>query len=230
MTRLRWLGHATFVLELANWRIVIDPWVTNPASPYRSLDAFLKDYPELDLIIVTHDHGDHVGEAVEILKRCPKAKIAALYELANHIAKEAGAVDRAVPANIGGPVRLGNIELVFTPAHHSGTIADPSGVVLFGEGKSVYHAGDTGLVAEMQFIGELYKPTVALLPIGGHFTMGVREAAKAVELVKPRYVVPIHYNTFDVIKADPEEFAKLVRERVPDTQVVILKPGEYLEF
>jgi len=230
MARLRWLGHATFVFEIAGWRIVIDPWITNPVSPYRSLDAFVKEYPELDLIIVTHDHGDHVGDSVEILKRYPKAKIAALYELANHIAKESGAPDRAIPANIGGPVKLNGLEIVFTPAHHSSTIGDPSGVVVLGEGKAVYHAGDTGLLAEMQLISELYRPAVALLPIGGHFTMGIREAAKAVELLKPKYVVPMHYGTFDVIKADPNEFAKLVRERVPETQVIILKPGEYLEF
>ena len=230
MAKLRWLGHAAFILELAGWKIAIDPWITNPLSPYRSLDKFYKEYPEIDLIIVTHDHGDHVGESVEMLKKYPRAKVAALYELASHIAKEAGVPERSIPVNIGGPVKLGDITLVFTPAHHSTTIADPSGVIVFGEGKQVYHAGDTGIIAEMQYIGELYPPTVALLPIGGHFTMGPLEAAKAVELLKPKYAIPMHYNTFDVIKADPNEFAKYVKDRGLETQIVILKPGDVFEF
>jgi len=229
MALLRWLGHATFHIELDGWSILVDPWITNPASPYKTVDEFVKDYSKVDLIIVTHDHGDHVGEAVELLKRYPSAKIAALYELANHIAKEAGATERAIPTNIGGPVRLGGLTLVFTTADHSSTIAHPSGVVIIGKNVSIYHAGDTGLFAEMAFIGELYRPTVALLPIGGHFTMGPVEAAKAVELIKPKYVIPMHYNTFDVIKADPAEFERLVKERGVDTKVVVLKPGEKFE-
>ncbi len=230
MVLIRWLGHAAFHISLDGWSILIDPWITNPASPYKTVDQFVKDYGKVDLIIVTHDHGDHVGEAVELLRRYPSAKIAALYELANHIAKEAGAVERSIPANIGGPVKLGGLTLIFTEAHHSSSIAHPSGVVVIGKSASIYHAGDTGLFAEMAFIGELYKPTIALLPIGGHFTMGPLEAAKAVELIKPRYVIPMHYNTFDVIRVDPAEFEKLVKERGVDTKVVVLKPGEKFEL
>jgi len=230
MIVIRWLGHAAFHIEIDGWSILVDPWITNPLSPYRSVDAFTKDYQKIDLIIVTHDHGDHVGEAVELLKRYPSAKIAALYELANNLAKEAGAVERSIPANIGGPVKLGGLTLVFTNAIHSSSTAHPSGVVIIGKNAVIYHAGDTGLTMDMQLIGELYRPTVALLPIGGHFTMGPVEAAKAVELIKPKYVIPMHYNTFDVIKADPAEFEKLVKERGVETKVIVLKPGEKFEL
>ncbi len=228
MARIRWLGHAAFLIEVDGWTIAVDPWITNPLSPYRSVEAFVKDVPKLDLIVVTHDHGDHVGEAVELLKRYPSAKIVAVYELANDIASKAGAQDRSIPANIGGPIKVGNLKLVLTPAYHSSSVGAPTGVVIIGSSASIYHAGDTGLFAEMSFIGELYKPTVALLPIGGHFTMGIDEAVKAVELLKPKYVVPMHYNTFAVIQADPAEFERKVKEKGLPTEVKILKPGEEL--
>uniref|UniRef100_A0A7C2ZLM4 UPF0173 metal-dependent hydrolase ENO77_01840 n=1 Tax=Ignisphaera aggregans TaxID=334771 RepID=A0A7C2ZLM4_9CREN len=230
MLKLRWLGHAALVVELSGKTIVLDPWITNPLSPYRSVEGFIKDYKDVDLIVVTHDHGDHIGETIELLKVYKSAKVAALYELAEEIARKAGSVDRAIAANIGGPVNIEDLTLVFTEALHSSTLAHPSGVVIISGGHSVYHAGDTGVFMDMKLIGELYSPTVAFLPIGGWFTMGIREAAKAVELIKPRYVVPIHYNTFDLIKASPEEFAKIVAERVPETKVLILKPGEEVEI
>ncbi len=226
MGRIVWLGHAAFYIEIDNHRILIDPWITNPLSPYRSLDTFTRHFPEIDLVIVTHDHGDHVGETVEILKKYGKARICAVYELAEELAKKAGAIERSIPANIGGPIRFEKLNIILTPAFHSSTIGAPTGVVIVGSKTTIYHAGDTGLFSEMQFIRELYSPTIALLPIGGHFTMGIREAVKAVEILKPRTVIPMHYNTFDVIRADPNEFAKLVKEKVPEANVVILEPGK----
>ena len=231
MAVLRWLGHAAFVLKFGEATIVIDPWITNPLSPYRSVDSFVKEYPRIDYIVVTHDHGDHEGESVELLRRYRNARLIAVFELAQDIGSRAKAEDRVIGANIGGPVKLEkSLRLVFTPALHSSTKGSPTGVVIFGEGKAVYHAGDTGLFGDMKLIGELYKPTVALLPIGGHFTMGIDEAVKAVELINPRIVVPMHYNTFNVIAADPNEFARKVKEKVPGVDARVLKPGESLEF
>ncbi|MEM1525626.1 MAG: metal-dependent hydrolase [Ignisphaera sp.] len=230
MVKIRWLGHAAFVVELNNKVVLIDPWVTNPLSPYRSANGFARDYDRVDLIIVTHDHGDHVGESVELLKIYTNAKIVALYELAEDIAKKAKAVNRSIAANIGGPINIEGFKLVFTEAKHSSTLAHPSGVIILSKSFSIYHAGDTGAFLDMKLIGELYSPTVALLPIGGWFTMGIMEAIKAVELIKPKYVIPMHYNTFDLIKADPEEFSRLAREKAPDVKTIVLSPGEKIEI
>jgi len=231
MLKLRWLGHAAFILEIGNRVVLIDPWITNPMSPYRSVEGFTKDYTNVDLMIVTHDHGDHVGDSVELLKIYRKSKIVALYELAEEIARKANAIDRSVGANIGGAVAVDEeLTLVFTEAKHSSTIAHPSGVVVMSKDGSIYHAGDTGVSMDMKLIGELYNPTVALLPIGGWFTMGIKEAVKAVELIKPRYVIPMHYNTFNLIKANPEEFVKLVLEKVPNVKPIVLRPGEEVEI
>jgi L-ascorbate metabolism protein UlaG (beta-lactamase superfamily) len=131
----------------------------------------------------------------------------------------------AIGANIGGPLSVQDLKIIFTPAVHSSSKGTPTGVVVSGKDTTIYHAGDTGLFGDMALIGELYKPDVALLPIGGHFTMGINEAAKAVQLIKPRIAIPMHYNTFPVIRADPEEFKQLV-EKTTSTRVVVLKPGE----
>ena len=231
MVSIRWLGHAAFVISFRDVTILVDPWITNPLSPYRSIESFSKDYKRVDYIFVTHDHGDHVGDAEELMKRYKEAKIVAVYELAEGIAKRVGALDRAIPANIGGRIRLEkNLEAVLTPAFHSSSTGSPTGVIIIAENKAIYHAGDTGVFSDMRLLAELYKPVVALLPIGGHFTMGIEEAAKAVELIKPRIVIPMHYNTFNVISADPREFEKLVRERVPGVEVKILSPGQSIEI
>jgi len=230
MALIKWLGHAAFVINISRATILIDPWITNPLSPYRSVDSFAKEYKFVDYIIVTHDHGDHVGEAIKLLSKFTNAKVVAVFELAEELAGKAGATERAIPANIGGRVKLEkDLEIVFTQAFHSSSKGAPTGVVILGEGKTIYHAGDTGVFSDMKLIAELYKPRVALLPIGGHYTMGIEEAVKAVELLKPRVVVPMHYNTFNVIMADPQLFARLVRERVPEVEVRILNPGQSLE-
>ncbi len=230
MGGITWYGHACVLAELDGVKVLIDPWVTNPSSPYRSVEEFVEHVGSVDYIVVTHDHGDHVGESVELLKRFKNAKLLSIYELANDLGAQAGALERVIGANIGGPITLGKIVSVLTPAHHSSSRGDPTGVVLAGAGGSIYHSGDTGLFAEMSYIGELYNITVALLPIGGHYTMGVREAAKAVELIRPKYVIPIHYSTFDLIRAEPEKLRGLINKLNLGTQVIILRPGESFSF
>jgi L-ascorbate metabolism protein UlaG (beta-lactamase superfamily) len=231
MVLIRWLGHAAFIIGVDEATILIDPWITNPLSPYRSVDSFAKDYKSVDYIIVTHDHGDHVGEAAELLSKFKSSRIVAVFELAEELAKKVGAIERSIPVNIGGRVRLEkNLEVVFTPAFHSSSKGAPTGVVIFSKNRSLYHAGDTGVFGDMKLIAELYRPYVALLPIGGHFTMGIEEAVKAVELIRPRMAIPMHYNTFNAVFTDPQLFAKLVKERVPEVEVRILNPGQYLEI
>jgi len=142
------------------------------------------------------------------------------------VASEAGARERAIGANIGGPIALEGITIYLTPAMHSSSKGSPTGVVIQSSEGSIYHAGDTGVFSDMALIRELYSPRIAMLPIGGHFTMGVREAAKAVELLGIEIVIPMHYNTFPLIKADPNELADLIRRKGLKTEIKIMRPGE----
>jgi L-ascorbate metabolism protein UlaG (beta-lactamase superfamily) len=131
--------------------------------------------------------------------------------------------------SIGGFVNVGGmgVEVALTPATHTAGVGDPAGVIIRMDGKTIYHAGDTGLFYDMKLIGELYKPDLAILPIGSRFTMDIYQAAKAVEFISPKFVIPMHYNTFDLIKADPKEFERLVGDKA---KVVILNPGESFEL
>ena len=219
------------MIELSGHKVLVDPWITNPLSPYKSVEDFVNEVKSVDFIVVTHDHGDHVGDAIDLMRRFKGAMLVGVYELANELGSKAGALDRVIGANVGGPIRLSrDLTAVLTPAHHSSTIGDPVGVVLISREGAIYHAGDTGLFSEMSLIAELYDVKVALLPVGGHFTMGVREALKAVELIKPKYVIPIHYNTFDLIKVDVQELVEGVRLAKIPTNVIVLKPGESLNL
>lgn len=227
MAVIRYLGHAAFDVKLTGLdgrekRVLIDPWLENPLSPVK-----VADYRgvKIDYIIVTHDHGDHLGNAVE-LASLTKGVVIGVYELAEKL--RAQGVE-AVGGNVGGPLSLEDLFITLTPAVHSSSSGVATGVVVGGSEARVYHAGDTGLFGDMALIGELYSPDVALLPIGGHFTMGVREAVRAVQLLRPRVAVPMHYNTFPPIRADPGEFRKLVESLTP-TKVVLLKPGDSLTY
>lgn len=224
---IKYFGHSFFEVALTGLDgllkvVLLDPWVENPLSPLK-----LEDYQNrrADYIVVTHDHGDHLGNAVE-LARMTGAHVVGIYELTTYIE---GLGIKCVGGNIGGPLKVRDLKIVLTPATHSSTRGSPVGAVVMGADLRVYHAGDTGLFSEMALIRELYEPNVALLPIGGHYTMGVKEAAKAVELIRPEVVIPMHYNTFPTIQADPYEFKELV-ERRTNVKVVVLKPGEEFKY
>ncbi len=224
MGYVKWLGHSAFEILLDTKKILVDPWLTNPLSPVKP-----EDYKDVDFIVVTHDHGDHLGDALTILKKT-NAKFVGIYELAQYMIENGISGERSIGGNIGGPIKVGEIEFILTPATHSSSRGAPTGVVIKGKEAVIYHAGDTGLFYDMALIGELYKPDIALLPIGGHFTMGPYEAAKAVELLKPRVVIPMHYKTFPIIGGSSEEFINYVKEKKLDVRVVVLKPGEKYEF
>ena len=227
MVKVLWLGHAAFLITVGVRRFLIDPWISNPKSPV-NIDEVA---PKPDYIIVTHDHSDHLGETIELMQRNKKVKLISVFEIASYVAEQIGEEGRVIGANIGGPIDLGEgYSVILTPALHSSSRGSPTGAVFGRDGEYVYHAGDTGLMYDMKLIGELYRPLIALLPIGGHFTMGPREAAKAAELLKPKYVVPMHYHTFPVIKGNPEDFKKFVSEYAPEVNVIVLKPGEEVEL
>lgn len=224
MGYVRWLGHSAFEISLDGKKILIDPWLTNPLSPVK-----LESYRDVNIVVVTHDHGDHLGDAITILKNT-HAKFVGIYELALYMTENGIPQERAIGGNIGGPIEVEELTFILTPATHSSERGSPTGVVIKGKEATIYHAGDTGLFYDMALIGELYKPDIALLPIGGHFTMGPYEAAKAVELIKPRIVIPMHYKTFPIIKGGPEEFKEEIRKRGVSVEVVVLNPGEKYEF
>ncbi|MEM0173313.1 MAG: metal-dependent hydrolase [Sulfolobaceae archaeon] len=227
MARLKWLGHAAVELNIQNKRVLIDPMIKdNPLSPVK-LDFFKNN---VDLIAVTHDHYDHLGDTVELLKNNPKAKLFTSYDLEAYLAEKFNiAWERMIPANVGGYVEFDGLKLALTKAVHSSQYSDPMGVVISDGRVTIYHAGDTGVFEDMRLIGEIFRPDYALLPIGGRFTMDPYQASIAVELIKPRKAaIPIHYNTWDLIKSDPNLFAELVKKK--GYSVLILKPGEEIEL
>lgn len=227
MAKLRFLGHSAFEIEIGGKNILIDPFITgNPQSAVKPGDL----HP--DYIIITHGHSDHLGDSIDIAMR-NNSMIIAPYELAIYCG---GKGVKTHPMHIGGsfPFDFGVVRL--TLALHGSAILEgeklipggnPVGAIIEADGKSLYHAGDTGLFGDMKLIGDRYKPQIALLPIGGNFTMDIEDAAYAAKLLKPDVVIPMHYNTFDVIKANPKEFVKKVGDAA---QVVILESGEIFEF
>jgi L-ascorbate metabolism protein UlaG (beta-lactamase superfamily) len=230
MARLKYYGHATFYIEGKNVKCLIDPFLTgNPWNIGKP-----EDFTELDYIFVTHAHGDHLGDAVEISKRT-KATIVSIYEVCQYC-QQKGA-ENIHPMHIGGSYQFpfGKVKLV-SATHGSSVIEDnqvrtlgcPCGVVIEVEGKKVYHAGDTGLTADMELLGKYDEIDVALIPIGGNFTMDIDDAVIAVELIKPKVVIPMHYKTWPLIEADPEEFKKRVEEK--GFKAVVVNPGEEYEF
>ena len=223
MAKIRWLGHAGFEIELDGKIVLVDPWLDgNPKAACKPSEIV-----KADIVCVTHDHGDHLGDSIEICKRTG-AVFLGTYELAA-LAQEKG-VREAMGFNIGGTVNVKGINVTMVQAFHTCERGAPTGFIISGEGKTVYHAGDTGLFGDMKLIGEIYKPDVALLPIGDYYTMGALQASEAVRLIKPKIVVPMHYMTFPVLAQSANGFVSLVREKAPEVKVVVLNPGESFEF
>jgi L-ascorbate metabolism protein UlaG (beta-lactamase superfamily) len=229
---LTWLGHNSFKLETRAGRtVLLDPWVeSNPATPEAS-----KRFDAIDVITISHGHGDHMADAVTLAKKFRPA-VVCNYEI--HVWLQGKGVAGTKPMNKGGTQELAGIRFTMVHAVHSSGIEDGGQIVYGGEacgyvltledGTRVYHAGDTAVHSDMALIGELYRPDVALLPIGDHFTMSPREAAVAARLLQPRVIVPAHFGTFPVLTGTPEALrAELQRQQV-HAEVVVLRPGETL--
>ena len=228
MATLTWHGHSCFELETSAGKILIDPFLSgNPKA-----DVGPEEIEGVDAIVVSHGHGDHWGDTVAIAKRTGAVVVAA-YELAQ-LAMDQGC--NAHPLACGGGHRFdfGHVKLV-PAAHGTLTEADPRystmpcGIVITAEEKTLYHAGDTALTADMRLLGELYRFDCACLPIGDNFTMGPRDALIAAQWLTPRVVVPMHYDTFDLIAQDAAAWKREV-DKLPDVTCAVLAPGESVEF
>jgi L-ascorbate metabolism protein UlaG (beta-lactamase superfamily) len=206
--KLRYFSHSSFQITTDSGQVIlIDPFLDdNPTSPVTS------DEISADFIVLTHAHGDHVGDSFKIAGRSNSLFIC-VNELANYCIEKGF---QAHNMHIGGSFGFAFGRLKFTIAHHGSMTPDntyggePAGVVLEIDGKNIYHTGDTGLFYDMKLIGEMTPLDYMLLPIGDNFTMGITDAVKAVELADPKTAIPMHYNTFPVIEADPFDFKKKV--------------------
>ena len=224
---LTWLGHATFRFDTPGGkRVYVDPFLDNPKCPDSE-----KEPERADLIAVTHGHGDHVGATVEIAKQHGSAVVAQI-ELREWLGNQGIGQNMAHSPNKGGTVDVDGVKVTLTNAFHSSSADDgtytgePTGLVIEAEnGTKLYFAGDTCVFGDMQLIGRIYEPDVAILPIGGHFTMDPREAAVALELLGTPRCVPCHYGTFPILTGTPDELRRLA----PTVEVLAPEPGETIE-
>ena len=225
MPQVQFLGHSCVTITEGEHRLIIDPFLTD--NPQATVSA---DDIDVNYVLITHGHGDHVGDGIAIAKR-NDATVIASFELANMCAKEGCTIH---PMHIGGKFNFDFGSVKLTIAHHGGGYGEdasrytgpPVGFLVTIGGKLIYHAGDTGLFYDMKLIGEMHNIDLAFLPIGDNFTMGIDDAVKATEFLQAKKVIPFHYNTWPVIDSKPEEFAA----KVTASDVVILKPGESLDL
>ncbi len=222
-----WLGHATFLMTSPGGKkVLFDPWVTgNPSAPEAA-----KKIGHVDLILVTHGHGDHTGDVVPI-GRATSAPVVAPFELALFFERKG--LQQVTGMNPGGTLRLLGLSITMVQAFHSSSVEEDGKavyagaatgyVVTFENGTTIYYAGDTALFGDMRLIAELYRPQIAFLPIGDFYTMGPEQAAKAAELLGVKQVVPMHYGTFPVLTGTPARLRELLGSRV---EIVELKPGD----
>jgi L-ascorbate metabolism protein UlaG (beta-lactamase superfamily) len=233
--KLTWIGHASFILETPGGkRALIDPWMTgNPVAP-----ESLHDPGDVDLILLSHGHSDHIGDVVRLAKEKSPAAVICMIELGDYLTSKG--VENIIGGNKGGTLSAEGVSVTLTHAFHSssygeddGTIVytgEPAGMIITLEnGYRIYFAGDTTVFGDMALIAELYSPDLAMLPIGDFFTMGPMEAAKAVELLGVKHVVPMHYGTFPILTGTPQGLRdELAQRGLTDVVVEEPKPGDTL--
>jgi L-ascorbate metabolism protein UlaG (beta-lactamase superfamily) len=223
--KIRWLGHSGFSIRDGKTALV-DPWLEGNPVAAGGVDTA----PKADLLLLTHDHFDHAGDAVALAKRTG-ALVVGIFELVGDLkakgVPEAQLLHGGIGMNVGGTVSVKGFDVTMTEARHSCSLGAPVGYVLkTPSGVTIYHAGDTGIFAGMSLIGELHPIDVALLPIGSVFTMDYRQAARACALLKAKAVVPMHYGTFPILEPTADRFVAELAKVSPGTRPIVLAPGE----
>lgn len=226
LVTITWLGHAAFKLESGGKTILIDPWIKgNPSCPTK-----VEDITRADLILVTHDHFDHVGDTIA-LATATGATVVAQFEVAAKLQADGLPKENVLYGgygrNIGGAIQIDGVTLIMTEAVHSSATGSPAGYIIqLPGGAAIYHAGDTGIFANMQVYRCLYPMHVALLPLGGVFTMDAQEAAASLRLLRPNVAIPMHFGTFPILAQNADDFVQLAKKAAPVVKVVALKPGQ----
>ena len=220
---LKYLGHSGFEIKIYETSILIDPFLQPNQNIYDFQDANIPD------IFITHGHADHVGNSIDIAKNC-RSQITAIFELAN-ICSQKGVRTNGV--NFGSWIEYDWGKALFVPAFHSSSYdgvyaGEPAGIIFDINGIRIYHAGDTCLFSDMKLIKELYHPDIAMLPVGGHFTMDIEQAGIAAEWIGAKITIPIHYNTFSMISVDITRFDMLLQTKGLNCQ--IMNAGDILQF
>ncbi len=224
--RLKYFGHATFSIQTDKYKFIIDPFISgNP-----NISKKVSDIKDIDYIFVTHGHEDHLGDTIDIAKQC-NAKVVCNYEIAQYLSKYEIDIH---PMHIGGRTKTDFGSIKMTPAlHGSGILTEkgiinggnPGGFVIEVNNKKIYHAGDTGLTMDMKLL-KSENIDIALLPIGGNFTMDIKDAVKAVDFIRPKTVIPMHYKTFHIIDVDPKTF----KQKVTNSDVKVLDFGQSIDL
>lgn len=222
----RWLGHSAFKLvSPAGIHILIDPFLRNNTT---TPDEW-KEPDEVDYILLTHGHEDHVGDTLEIAERTG-CNVVSNVELSGLLKKHGLAEDQAIEFNKGGTISFDDVSVTLVSANHSSSFkgeyaGDPGGLIVsFEDDITIYHLGDTNIFYDLELYGDLYEPDIIFVPMGDHYTMGPREAAVACDLIQADYAVPIHYGTFPVLTGSPDDFKRYTEEET-DTEVWIPKAG-----
>jgi len=225
MLKLTFLGQSGWLIEASSTKIVIDPFLEgNPLAVHKAVDI------KTDFIIISHAHGDHISD-VESIAKNNNATIIANFEIANHFGAKGLTVH---PMHIGGAFEFSFGRVKLTQAFHGSSFPDgtyggmPAGILVTIDGKTIYHTGDTGLFSDMQLIGKHNKVDIMMTCIGDNFTMGIDDAVEAVDLVKPKLAIPMHYKTFDLIDVDPTEFAE--KSNLFGNEIKIVNVGQSLEI
>lgn len=223
MVKITFIGHSCFAIKSGEHRILIDPFLSgNPAAKASADDK------QADFVLISHGHGDHLGDAIDIAKK-NNATVISNFEICTYCGSQG--VAKAHPLHIGGGHDFPFGYSKLTIAHHGSTLGDklqyggnPAGFIIRTGGKTIYHAGDTGLFLDMKLIGEMNDIDLAMVPIGGNFTMDIPDAVKAVEFLKPKKAIPMHYNTFDLLSCDPYDFVKGIKSH--GVEGIVLRAGE----